>query len=133
MAMETGEIRTAEYMAGRMDELERENTQLRRDLQALRAEASVARGAAQSAMAEEQAAREVTTRLAAEGRVTQQVLAEQNSNFGFVNIMLTLIFVSLLACVLGVFAWVPNKVVTELRPRTTVVAPAPAPGTTIIR
>src|SRR5207248_4895370 len=84
MATHAGETST-DYITGRLQEMEKENAQLKRELQALRAERDVARGTAQSAMAERVAAQDLTGRLVAEERATQQVLAEQGSNFTYVN------------------------------------------------
>ena len=110
MAMDASGIRTTEYVTGRLEELEKENGHLRRELISLRAERDVARGAAQSAMAERVAAQELTGRLAAEERMTQQVLAEQSSNLNFVNVMLLLTFVTSLLMLLGLFLWLPARV-----------------------
>jgi hypothetical protein len=127
MATNAEETRTTDYMAGRLDELEKENAMLRRELQALRAERDVARGAAQSAMAERVAAHELTGRLAAEERATQAALAEQSSNFSYVNIMLLLTFLVTLVVALGIFIWVPGRVANDLQSRT-VIAPAAGPA-----
>ena len=113
-------------MTGRVEELEKENGHLRRELQALRAERDVARGAVQSALAERVAAQELTGRLAAEERVTQQVLAEQSSNLSFVNVMLLLTFGTSLLMLLGLFLWLPARVAGEVQARRTTVVAAPA-------
>jgi hypothetical protein len=134
MSIDTGQVPATDYDAGRAAQLEEENAQLRRDLQALRAERDVARGAAQSAVAERVAAQEMAGQLRAEEHVTQRVLAEQNSNFTYVNVMLMMIFVLALALTVGMFAWLPVRM-DDLRPRTTIAAPpppgSPAPGYTV--
>ena len=123
MATNVGETST-DYITGRLAEMEKENAQLKRELQALRAERDVARGAAQSAMAERVAAQDLTGRLVAEEHATQQVLAEQSSNFTYVNVMLLLTFATSLITLLAMLIWLPNRVVNDLPPRA-VAAPAP--------
>jgi hypothetical protein len=89
-------------------------------------------------MVERVAAQELTGRLAAEERVTQQVLAEQSSNLSFVNVMLLLTFLTSLLVMLGLFLWLPARVAGEVQaPRTTMVttppATAPAPPVVPVR
>jgi len=122
MATNAGETST-DYITGRLQEMEKENAQLKRELQALRAERDVARGAAQSAMAERVAAQDLTGRLVAEERATQQVLAEQSSNFTYVNVMLLLTFATSLISLLAMLIWLPNRL--ENQPHV-VAAPPPA-------
>ncbi len=67
-------------------------------------------------------------------RATQQMVAEQASNFSFMNIIGLLTFVVALVLMLAMFVWLPGRVADDPRagtPRqiTTVVAPA---GSTVI-
>jgi len=138
MAMDASGIRTTEYVTGRLEELERENNQLKRELQALRAERDVAKGAAQSAMAERVAAQELTGRLTAEERATQQALAETSNRFGFVNVMLLLTFLTSLLGLMALLLWLPGRVAYEVDARrpnvvTTPAAKAPAPPVVTVR
>jgi hypothetical protein len=116
------------YPAGRVDELQRENEELREQLRRFSAQHTVVRGAMQEAATEKEATARMAHQVAVEERATRAAVEVQSSNIGFAVILQILNFFLLLIMMFGLFVWLPREVENRI-PRPPVVA---QPGTVTI-
>ena len=112
--------------AARIDELQRENEQLRQQLRTYAAEQTVVRGALSEAAHEKDATARIAHQVAVEERATRTAVEVQGSSIGFSVIMQILSFFLLLILAVGLFVWLPGEVERRLARNTTrVIAPTP--------
>ena len=121
----------SEYSAGRLDELQRENEELRERLRQLSTTDVVARGAISQATTERETTARLAHQVAVEERATRAAVEVQGSSISFAVVMQVINFFLLVVLMIGVFAWIPREMENRLRPATTVVSPVP--GATVVR
>jgi len=120
------------YPAGRIEELQRENEDLREQLRRYAAAQSVARGAIEEAAHEKDATARIAHQVAVEERATRTAVEVQGNSIGFGVIMTIVNFFMLLVLAIGLFGWLPREIENRVRPATTVIAPtAGAPVTSV--
>ena len=114
------------FTAGRMEELQRENEELREQLRRLAAQQTVVKGALNEAANEKEATARMAHQVAVEERATRAAVEVQGNSIGFALILQILSFFVLLLVAFGVFAWLPREIESRVpRAASTVVNPAP--------
>lgn len=119
------------YSAGGVDELQRENAELREQLRRLSTAQVVAQGAVQEAEHEKEATMRMAGAVTAEERATRTVVEGQSGSLGLSVVLQILSFFVLLIILFGMFAWMPGEISRRASP-TTVIG-SPVPGVTTVR
>jgi len=123
--------------AGRMEELERENAELREQLRRYAAAQTVAKGAVMQAEHEREATARIAHQLVVEEQATRAAVEVQTGNTSFAAIMQIINVFLLVILLIGLFFWLPREVYSQSReaaptPNVNVIQPAPGGGTRII-
>lgn len=119
------------YGSARLEELQRENDQLREQIRAYAAQHANIRNALQEAAGEREAAERLAHQVTVEERATRTAVVAQGSNIGFAVVMQIINFFILLILIFGMFVYVPREVERRVGPASTTVV-TPAPGTVTI-
>lgn len=120
------------FAAGRLDELQRENNQLKEQLRRLATQSTVAQGALREAVAEKETAANLVHHVAVEERATRAAVEVQSSAMNMAAIVQFVNFLLLLVISLGLFAWLPGEIGKRVNGPSPSAVVAPA-GTTIVR
>jgi hypothetical protein len=119
MAMEA---RQPAFNAGRLEEIQRENEELREQLRRYQAAQAVARGAILEATHEKDATARIAHQVAVEERATRTAVEVQAQNLNYSLILQVIHLLLLVVVAIGLFGWLPREL--ESRVPQTVVAPS---------
>jgi hypothetical protein len=111
------------YTAGRMEELQRENEQLKEQVRKLAVQQTVTRGAVMEAAHEREATARMAHQVAVEERTTRAAVAATAGNLNLSVILQVIHLFLLLILMIGLFVWLPREMENRIRP--TVVTPQP--------
>lgn len=120
------------YPAGRIEELQRENEELREQVRRYAAAQTVARGAIEEAAHEKDATARIAHQVTVEERATRTAVEVQGSSIGFGLVLTIVNFFILLLLAIGLFAWLPREMENRVRPSTVITAPAAGGAVTTI-
>jgi hypothetical protein len=115
------------HAAGRMEELQRENAELRERLRRLATQSTAARSALQEAVGEREASARLAHQITVEERATRAALEVHGSNTGFSVVLQVLNLFVLLVLAIGLFVWLPREVERRIP-----APPVQAPGGAVI-
>src|SRR3712207_2557767 len=118
MAMDTANTVNTAYTTGRIDELQRENQELREQLRRVSVQQTVARNALQEAVGEKEAAAKLAHAVTVEERATRAAVEVQGNNIGLSVILQALNFFLLLITLICMFTWLPRTLEDRLKPGT---------------
>jgi len=128
MAMDTA---NPAYVAGRLEELERENTELREQLRRLAVHQQVSRNALSEAVGQKETAAQLAHKVTVEERATRAAVEVAGTNVGFSVILQIVNFFALLITIIIATAWLPAEIERRVARPVPVATQAPN-GTTII-
>ena len=117
------------YTAGRMEELQRENEELREQLRKLAAQQTVTRGAVMGAAHEKEATARLAHHVVVEEQATRAAVQVQSSGINLSVILQVLNFFMLLVLLVGLFVWLPREIENRVGRPAVVHSP---PGGTIV-
>jgi len=110
------------YLAGRLDELQRENAELRERLRGAAVQQRVVGGAITEAVHEKEATARMAHQVTVEERATRAAVEVQGNSINLSVILQILNFFMLLVLLLGMFFWLPGAIADRM-PRSTTVYP----------
>jgi len=118
-----------------MEDLERENAELREQLRRYAAAQTVAKGAVIQAAQEKEATARIAHQLVVEEQATRAAVEVQTGNTSFAAIMQIINVFLLVILLVGLFFWLPREVYSQSRqatPNVNVIQPNTGGGTRII-
>ena len=104
------------FMRGRLEELQRENDELRDQLRRYAIQATVTRSAISDASTEKEATARIAHQVAVEERATRAAVEVQGSTLSFGVVMQVLNFFMLLVLLLGMLVWLPRELENRVHP-----------------
>lgn len=122
------------FAAGQLEQLQRENEELKNQLRRFSAAQTVTRGALMEAAQEKEATARIAHQVVVEERATRAVVAVQGSTVSLAVILQFLSLLVLLVLTAGIFFWLPREIVARTAPATSmsIVSPGMAPTRVII-
>lgn len=105
------------YLAGRLEELEQENTALREQVRRLSVQQTVTRGAVVEAAQERAVTERLAHQVAVEERATRTAVEVQGNTIGFGVILQILNFLMLFVLIFGIFVWLPRDLASRATSR----------------
>jgi hypothetical protein len=117
------------FSAGRLEELQRENEELREQVRRLATHETVARGAISEAVHEKEATARMAHQVVVEERATRAAVEDQSSSLGWAVMLQILNFCLMLMILFGLFAWLPRELDHRVNASSTTVVAPTQPGT----